>query len=112
MKKSVLVLMTLFTLLPGAQLMAQAPPVAVTPTNDAAAPPPDVDQFLATLSGDQAQAPSELAPASLFRDGNCTSNSQCPTGQLCCNLCGNPPDDGSSCLFCVQPVRKRCPLVV
>lgn len=55
-----------------------------------------------------AKAPAD--PVSLY--GNCTSHSQCPTGQLCCNLCGNPPDDGSSCLFCTQPVRGRCPLVL
>jgi hypothetical protein len=42
----------------------------------------------------------------------CMTNADCPTGQLCCNLCGAFPDDGSSCLGCVQPVRKRCPLVV
>ena len=97
MKKPVLVLLTLLVLLPFAQLMAQTP-------DDAA-------QFLATLSGEQAQSPSDLVPAPSFMTG-CTSSSQCPTGQLCCNVCGNPPDDGSSCRACVTPVRGRCPLVV
>jgi hypothetical protein len=111
MKKPVLVLLALLALIPSAQLMAQAPPVAVSPANGAAAPAPDVTQFLATLSGGQAQAPSDLVPTPSFKT-SCTSSSQCPSGQLCCNVCGNPPDDGSSCLACVTPFRGRCPLVV
>jgi len=111
MKKSVLVLLALLTLLPFAQLKAQTPPVAVPPANSAAAPVPDAAQFLATLSGAQAQTPMDLVPAPSFMTG-CTSSSQCPTGQLCCNLCGNPPDDGSSCMGCVTPVAGRCPKVV
>lgn len=38
----------------------------------------------------------------------CTSNDQCPTGQLCCPACGQP-DCGRTCL---KPVRGRCPLFV
>ena len=102
MKKPVLVFLALLALIPCAQLMAQAPP--------AAAPAPDVEQFLATLSDGQTQAPSDLAPAPSFMT-NCTSSSQCPTGKICCNLCGNPPDEGS-CMFCVTPVRGGCPHVV
>jgi hypothetical protein len=109
MKKPVFVLMTLLALIPFAQLMAQTPPATEAAGSSAAAPPPDVSQFLATLSGGQSQAPSDLVPAPTFLTG-CTP--ACPTGQLCCNLCGNPPDDGGSCLGCVEPVRGRCPLVV
>jgi len=111
MKKPVLVLLALLALIPFAQLMAETPPVAVPPANCAAAPAPDASQFLATLSGGQAQAPNDLVPAPSFMTG-CTDNSQCPTGQLCCNVCGNPPDDGGSCKACVTPVRGRCPIVV
>ena len=111
MKKLVLVLLTLLALIPFAQLTAQTPPVAVPPANGAAAPVPDTAQFLATLSGGQTQAPSDLVPAPSFMTG-CTSNSDCPPGQLCCNVCGNPPDDGGSCKACVMPVRGRCPIVV
>ncbi|HEV8581283.1 MAG TPA: hypothetical protein VGX68_19635 [Thermoanaerobaculia bacterium] len=111
MKKPVLVLLALLALIPFAQLMAQAPPAAGPAANCAADPAPDEAQFLATLSGGQTQAPSDLVPAPSFMTG-CTSSSQCPTGELCCNLCGNPPDDGSSCMFCVMPERGRCPLVV
>jgi hypothetical protein len=94
--------------------MAQTLPVAVPSVNPAATPAPDAatQQFLATLSGGQTQTPNDLAPAPSFMTG-CTSSSQCPTGQLCCYLCGNPPDgDDSGCRACVTPYRGRCPLVV
>jgi len=103
MKKPVFALLAALTLIPFAQLMSQTPSAAV--------PAPDVARFLETLSGEQTQVPSDVAPAPSFMSG-CTSSSQCPTGQLCCNLCGNPPDDGSSCMACVTPVRGRCPIVV
>ena len=105
MKKPVLVFLALLALLPFAQLTAQAQPAAAAP---------DVAQFLTTLSGGQSQAPSDLpsglVPAPTFMT-SCTSSSQCPSGQLCCNTCGNPPD-GGSCMGCVNPVRGRCPLFV
>lgn len=111
MKKPGLVLLALLSLLSFAQSMAQTPPVAVPASNPATTPAPDaVAQFLATLSGGQTQ--NDLAPAPSFMTG-CTSSSQCPTGQLCCYLCGNPPDgDDSGCRACVTPVRGRCPMVV
>lgn len=102
MKKPVLILLTLLALMPFAQLLAQTP---------APAPAPDVAQFLATLSDGQAQTPADLVPTPSFMTG-CTTSSQCPPGQLCCFMCGNPPDDGSSCKVCVTPIRGRCPLVV
>jgi hypothetical protein len=104
MRKPVLVILALLSLIAFAQSMAQTPP--------AVAPAPDTDaQFLATLSGGQTQTPSDLAPAPSFMTG-CTTSAQCPTGQLCCNVCGNPPDDGGSCKACVTPIRGKCPLVV
>ena len=100
MKKPVLILLALFALIPFAQLLAQP------------APSPEDAQFIASLAaGTQGQAPSNLVPAPSFLTG-CTSNAQCPTGQLCCMLCGNPPDDGSSCMGCTTPINSRCPKVV
>jgi hypothetical protein len=107
MKKPILVLLALLTLIPFAQLLAQAPPA--TPAKAAVAPAPDLAQFLATLPGAQAQAPGDLLPAPSFL-ADC--GGPCPTGELCCPVCGNPPDDGSSCMACVTPVRGRCPWVV
>jgi hypothetical protein len=105
MRKHVLVLLALLALLPVAQAMAQTPP---------AAPVLNTAQFLATLSSGAAapaQAPNDLTPAPLFMT-NCGDGPPCPTGQLCCYLCGNPPADGGSCLGCVTPIRGRCPMVV
>jgi len=109
MKKLLLVLLTLLALIPGVQLLAQTPPVAAPPASSTVAPVPDVEQFLATLPDGKPQAPVDSVPAPLFMAG-CTSNSQCPTGQLCCNACGISPD-GGSCLRCVKPLRGHCPLV-
>jgi hypothetical protein len=85
-------------------LMPVAPALAQTPA--AAAPVPDsVTDFLVTLSGAPAPVPNFLT--------GCTSNYQCPTGQICCYLCGNPPEgDDSGCRQCTTPVRGGCPMVV
>jgi hypothetical protein len=111
MKKLILALLALLALIPGSPLLAQTPPAALSSATAATvAPAPDVAQFLATLPGAKPQAPLGSVPAPLFM-ASCTSNAQCPTGQLCCNVCGTPPDDGSSCRACVKPLRGRCPLV-
>ena len=106
MKKLVLVLLALLALAPFAQVLAQTPPAAPAPVTDAA-----TAQFLATLAGPQAQAPSDLTPAPLFNT-TCGNGAGCPTGQLCCFVCGNPPADGdlSGCYSCLQVTR--CPKVV
>jgi hypothetical protein len=106
MKKPILVLLAVLSLLSLGQAMAQTPPAAA-PVSDADA------QFLATLAGGQTQTPSDLVPAPSFMSG-CTDSSQCPTGQLCCWVCGNPPAEGddSFCRACVTPYRGRCPMVV
>jgi len=114
MKKPVFVLLALLSLLPFAQSLAQTaqtPPV-VTPAAPESAPE-SMMQFLATLSDGQAQTPSDLTPVPSFMTG-CVDNSQCPTGEICCYLCGNPPAEGddSFCRGCVTPVKGRCPLVV
>jgi hypothetical protein len=108
MKKSGLILLALLTLLPVAQAMAQTqtPAPAPAPATDAA-----TAQFLATLASGQAEAPSDLTPVPTFMTG-CGSGPACPTGQLCCFVCGNPPADGdlSGCYSCLQVTR--CPRVV
>ena len=103
MKKLVLVLLTLFALAPFARAMAQTP---VAPVTDAA-----TAQFLATLASPQVQAPADLTPTPLFTQTGCGTGPACPTGQLCCNMCGADIGDPNSCLRCVTPVRGRCPLV-
>lgn len=110
MKKSALVLFALVSLISFTPAMAQTQPVAVPSSNPAVTPAPDVAQFLATLAGGQTQTPNDLPPAPSFRTG-CTT--QCPTGEICCFLCGNPPDgDDSGCWGCITPYKGRCPLVV
>jgi hypothetical protein len=103
MRKPFLALLALLSLLSFAPSMAQVPPVAGPDSNPVTLPAPDaVAEFLATLS-----------PAPTFMSG-CTDNSQCPTGQICCYLCGYQPDpdmDTSSCRACVTPTKYGCPLV-
>lgn len=108
MKKTVFVLLVVLSLVPAAQSMAQTPP-----SNPAAPPVSAADEaFLATLSGGQAPISSDQAPAPSFMTG-CAGTYQCPTGQLCCYMCGNPPEgDDSGCWMCVTPYRGRCPMVV
>jgi hypothetical protein len=110
MKKSVLALLVLLALIPLAQAWAQTSPTAAVPVQPVAAPLPDTAQFLATLSSAQVPAPNDLTPTPSFM-ASCTSNAQCPTGQLCCNVCGTPPDNGGSCRACTTPIRGRCPLI-
>jgi hypothetical protein len=108
MKRHVLILLALLSFAPA---MAQTPPAAEPGPSAAASPAPDTAaELLATLS--EGQTLDDLAPAPLFLTG-CTSDSQCPTGQLCCYMCGAQPDgDDSHCRRCVTPFKGRCPLVV
>jgi hypothetical protein len=105
MKKTVFVLLALFALAPLAAL-AQTPP-APAPAVDAA-----TAQFLTTLAP-QTQAPNDLTPDPLFLQTGCGNGPACPTGELCCFMCGAFPDDGdtSACYSCVTPYKGRCPLV-
>ena len=115
MKKPVLVLLALLFLISLAPSVAQTPPAAASAPNPAAAPAPEsVARFLATLSGGQTQTLNDLAPAPSFMSG-CISNDECPTGEICCFLCGNPPADEeayNNCRGCVPPVKGGyCPQV-
>ncbi len=112
MKRPVLFLLALLSLISFAQSMAQTPPVEVPASNPVATPAPDVAAFLATLSGTQAQTPNDLVPAPSFMTG-CAGSYQCPTGQLCCYMCGNPPEgDDSGCWMCVTPIKRGCPMPI
>ncbi|MFL6264223.1 MAG: hypothetical protein ACJ76Y_31440 [Thermoanaerobaculia bacterium] len=105
MKTPMLVLLALLALVPFAQSMAQTPPA---PAPDAA-----TARFLATLAAPQVPAPGDLTPAPLFMTG-CGNGPACPTGQICCFLCGTLPDDGdtSGCFGCITPWGpKGCPPV-
>ena len=61
--------------------------------------------FVASLAA-PASAP---APAPLFvQTMSCTTNADCPTGQLCCIACGFFPCTQKACF---QPIKGRCPAV-
>src|SRR4051812_16780819 len=124
MKKTVLVLLAPLSLLAGAQLLA--PTTAPVPPDPPATPAPDDSEVPATpaapralgawgfgapLSGGRAQARSAVVPAPSFLASS-PSPAGGPRGQLCCNVCGNPPLSGGTCRACVTPVRGRCPLIV
>ena len=103
---TVLVLLALLVFLPCAQSNAQTLPAPTpAPSVTAAAPAvPATADFLATLSGGQVSAPSDLTPAPAFMT-SCTSNAQCPAGTLCCYPCGI---DGCTNM-CITPVKGHCP---
>jgi hypothetical protein len=90
-------LFALFTVAPGLAQTPQTPQVACLTT----------DQFLATLSGQSAAPGTEVLPPSprFLQTITCTSNADCPTGQLCCYPCGI---DGCD-FVCMTPWRNRCP---
>jgi hypothetical protein len=81
---TVLAVLVLLVLIACTQAVAQTAPTAQAP---APAASPATAAFLASLSVDPATAPGNLAPAPVFKTG-CTSNDQCPTGQICCYPCG------------------------
>jgi hypothetical protein len=90
--------------------LAQAAPAAGSPQQPAALQSASTGDFLAALSATPAAPGSDATstlqvPAPLFLSG-CTSNDQCPTGQLCCLACGFPDCDVHACF---QPVRGHCP---
>ena len=106
MKKPVLAFLAVLTLFSFTQSMAQTLPVE----NPAAASVSDATaKFLATLSGGQPQISDDQMPAPLFMTG---CSSRCARGEICCYLCGNPPEgDDSGCWGCVTPVKGGCPQV-
>jgi len=103
---TVLAVLALLVLIPCSQALAQtgqAPQTAVAAPTAAA---PATAAFLASLAAGTATAPDNLAPAPVFKTG-CTSDDQCPTGQLCCYPCGVEGCQN----VCMTPWRKGgCPL--
>ena len=100
MRKPVLALLAFLFLFSFTQSMAQT----------AASAPDTTAEFLAALSAGQPQIPDDQVPAPLFMTG---CSSPCGTGEICCYLCGNPPEgDDSGCWGCVTPVKGGgCPQV-
>lgn len=81
----ILLLMTLCALFVAAVGLAQTPQAAT------AAPQavPTVSQFLATLSATPGEVSGAgLLPSPKLASTVCTSNADCPKGQLCCYPCG------------------------
>ncbi|HEY4575469.1 MAG TPA: hypothetical protein VIJ26_15940 [Thermoanaerobaculia bacterium] len=95
----VLLLTALFALLAVAQVGAQTPPAPTAPVMSTA-------DFLATLSIAPAVAQDGLTPSPVL-DSGCTSNAQCPKGQLCCLACGYA---GCETRACFVPMNGHCPL--
>jgi hypothetical protein len=107
---TVFVLLAL-VLVPCAPCMAQTPQAAPPSASSlkATAPAPVAD-FLETLSSGQSSAPAtqDQMPSPKFLTTYCTSDDECPTGQLCCYPCGI---DGCRNI-CMQPIKGECPLFV
>jgi hypothetical protein len=98
----VLLLVALFAALAAVQGLAQAQPTATSPSVQATAPM-EVADFLVTLSAPSTGSLSGLTPAPALASG-CTSNAQCPTGQICCLACGFSDCDAHACF-----ATKTCP---
>jgi hypothetical protein len=95
----VLLLTALFAIFAAVQVGAQTQPAPVTPAMSTA-------DFLATLSAAPAGAQSGVMPSPVL-DSGCTSNAQCPKGQLCCLACGYA---GCETRACFVPMNGHCPL--
>ena len=80
---------------------APAHPAPSTPSADTAA-------FLASLATAPASA-TQAQPATtpVSSHSGCTSDAQCPTGQLCCRACGF---FGCTATACFAPMNGHCPL--
>jgi len=77
---------------------AQAPASAPAPATAAAA------SFVALLA-----VPAPVPAPIFMQTTSCTTNADCPTGQLCCQACGAPGCGRQ--MACFQPIKGRCPLV-
>lgn len=100
----ILLMLALFVFFTVSVVLAQTLQPAQTPQ----AAPLTKAEFLATLSGQSAAPGIEVLPPSpkFLQTITCTSDADCPTGQLCCYPCGIP-----DCNFvCMTPWRKnQCP---
>ncbi|HZF07813.1 MAG TPA: hypothetical protein VFE33_03395 [Thermoanaerobaculia bacterium] len=97
----ILVLTALFAVLavvPALANTAQAAQAAQAAPQVASASAAD---FLAGLSADLSGVPGPVLAS------GCSSDSQCPNGQLCCLACGY---FGCDTYACFQPIHGECPL--
>lgn len=99
----VLMLAVFFAVLTATAGLAQTVPTAQAPEV------PTKAEFLAALAGDlNAPGAEALPPSPTFQSTVCSSNADCPTGQLCCYPCGIPDCNW----VCMTPWRKGiCPLI-
>jgi hypothetical protein len=96
----VLLLAALFALFVAAQVGAQTQPAPAATAMSAS-----TADFLATLSAVPSSGQDGLAPSPVL-DSGCTSNAQCPKGQLCCLACGYA---GCETRACFVPMNGHCP---
>jgi hypothetical protein len=97
----ILLLAVLFMAFAAIQGMAQTQAAATSAAQATA--PVEVADFLATLAAPATSDLSGLTPAPALASG-CTSNSQCPAGQICCLACGFADCDAHACF-----AAKTCP---
>jgi hypothetical protein len=108
----ILLLAALCAIPAAAQGVTPTPAAAVSPQAVTATAPAPVSaetaEFLASLSAAPAvpQAPSPVFLQTT--NPGCTSDSQCPTGTLCCRDCGY---FGCTHKGCLQPLNGQCPAV-
>lgn len=95
----VLLLTALFALLALVPAFAGTAPAA--PQGTATLQPAAAADFLATLTADLSGTAGTVAAS------GCTSNAQCPAGQLCCLACGY---FGCDTYACFAPMHGHCPL--
>lgn len=94
----VLLLTALFAVLAAVQVGAQTQPAPAAPVASTA-------DFLATLAAVPANGQAGLPPSPVL-DSGCTTNAQCPKGQLCCLACGYA---GCETYACFVPMNGHCP---
>jgi hypothetical protein len=107
LKSIVFALLALLALIPCAQCMAQTPAAMPLASSVAAATPASVADFLETLSNGQSSAPGtgDQTPSPTLMATSCTTDTECPRGQLCCYPCGI---EGCS-KICMKPMNGHCP---
>jgi len=88
-----------------------AAPGSMARAADSAQPLPSVQSpstgdFLASLSTAPVTGTGTLQVPAPISISGCTSNDQCPTGQLCCLACGYADCNTYACF---QPFHGHCP---
>jgi hypothetical protein len=97
--------------IPAAAQGVTTTPATVSPQAITATAPTPVSAETAEFLASLAVAPTTAQPPSpvfLQTTPGCTSDSQCPTGTLCCRDCGY---FGCTHKGCLQPINGKCPLI-